>query len=154
MIKEIIDANPLAPYSRDAHGFTPLLRAAKRGQVDVVKHICQMSSDSAQLSDGEGKTFWHLMDMSGVSTETEKEIGRELYKIENIKKLSTALDNDRNTPLHLAIVNKNYNLAQVLSENNKNKVYDELMQLEKEGVDQYSFHILRYAHHLSEQVDR
>uniref|UniRef100_A0A803MYF3 PGG domain-containing protein n=1 Tax=Chenopodium quinoa TaxID=63459 RepID=A0A803MYF3_CHEQI len=116
MIKDIIEANTWAATYRDATGLTPLLTAAKIGQIEVVQQFWEISPESAQLRDSEGRTFWHMMDMAEATKEEEEKLIRKAKEIEMIARLSSETDNVGNPPFVQAIIDHNYNLAQVLSQ--------------------------------------
>ncbi|XP_021730995.1 protein ACCELERATED CELL DEATH 6-like [Chenopodium quinoa] len=99
-IKYLVKANEKATHTHDNDGLTPLLRAAKSGNVKVILTLLKNSShDTKMLPDQKyGQTFWHLLvKQSNYSTS---------YLIKSRPELRSVLifrDFEGNTPLHLAI---------------------------------------------------
>ena len=158
MTTEIIRENIWATYDRDnIDGYTPLPRAAKEGKLEIVEEICSLSPKSAQLRDHEGKTFWHLLDMSQPEVTTKIEnIVRTMFEkeeYEEIKDLAYSMDNNGNAPFYLAVENHNYNLAQVLQGLTKTDIYSNFGKGEDDDFRmKYSIFILNIARCLPTKV--
>uniref|UniRef100_A0A803MYF4 PGG domain-containing protein n=1 Tax=Chenopodium quinoa TaxID=63459 RepID=A0A803MYF4_CHEQI len=151
---EILEANKWAATYRDAYGLTPLLKAAKNGQIEVVKQIWETSPESAHLRDCGGRTFWHMLDMADTTKEQEGELVKKAHKKEFvvIVRLSSATDNVGKTPLVQAINDHNYNLAQVLSKITKRSVNEVLA--EQAVSMRYTLFILSIASYLPAQLEK
>lgn len=106
--KTLISKNNLAAYIRDNEGFTPLLRAAKSGRLNVVGTILAHCPQSTYLRDPNGRTFLHLVrftygDVEESLIDILYQTALHLSRIPEVDALRLVQDNDGNTPLHYAI---------------------------------------------------
>ena len=107
--KESLD-NHIATYFTEVnneHGWTPLHVATRKGHLQVVKFLVE----NGAVVDSTGKAPLHLISSQG---------GKQLLKlIENGAQID-AMDNEGNTPLHLAIQNNQIHIVKYLIQNAAN----------------------------------
>lgn len=107
----------LIAYTRDADGFTPLLRAAYCGRFLVAYHLVMLCPASIKFRDPYGRIFLHhLRVVSNAEIDATNDM---FYAFESIlplltKDLRSAQDCDGNTPLHFALIERNFAAAKFL----------------------------------------
>ncbi|KAK9678036.1 hypothetical protein RND81_11G183700 [Saponaria officinalis] len=112
---DILEAYTEAAYLRDADGLTPLLRAAQSGNINEAQTICLICPDSAQLRDNQGRTFWHIIDLSKMSRPNENySMSGLLLENEEIKQLLFEKDKEGNTPIERAIKVRSFHFLKAL----------------------------------------
>uniref|UniRef100_A0A803KPP3 Uncharacterized protein n=1 Tax=Chenopodium quinoa TaxID=63459 RepID=A0A803KPP3_CHEQI len=111
----IIGQSGFAAYMRDVDGFIPILRAAHSGQTLVVFRIHYEFPTSIRMSDYSGRTVLHhlctsvLKDGIGELESTLKKLGDDSIVMSD---LMSSQDLDGNTPLHVGILNRNFEAVQ------------------------------------------
>ncbi|XP_062193743.1 uncharacterized protein LOC133897149 [Phragmites australis] len=102
----LIRSMPSATYLQDKEGFTPLHIAAWMGHVDVIHDMLEACPDSAELTDKEGRNFLHV-----AIHRSHEPVVTYLLGSPILAGILNEQDNDGNTPLHLAVMAGNPNLA-------------------------------------------
>ncbi|KAL5972798.1 hypothetical protein ACLOJK_039604 [Asimina triloba] len=99
-------------YDIDNEGRSPIHAAASSGHVSIIQHIIGNCSDCTELLDRKGKNALHVAVEEG-----KTEVVEYALKASNLKELLNEPDNDGNTPLHLAAINRNRPILQILLNN-------------------------------------
>ncbi|GMP65510.1 hypothetical protein CsSME_00026261 [Camellia sinensis var. sinensis] len=84
-------------YISNQDGVSPLHVAAYRGHTNIIKEIIQCCLDSGELLDLRGQNTLHFAVLSGKSS-----VIRYILETTELEGLINQVDNDGNTPLHLA----------------------------------------------------
>ncbi|KAL2943601.1 Transient receptor potential cation channel subfamily A member 1, partial [Bienertia sinuspersici] len=116
----IVEECKSAAYMRDIDGLTPILRAAQCGQIWLVIEIGEKHPESTYISDYRGRNMWHYLCTSGMDAVVNDLEGilkswEEASTITSLNPLEAILsqDDDGNTPLHLAIMDQNFEAAEI-----------------------------------------
>ncbi|GAB4833012.1 hypothetical protein Ancab_007035 [Ancistrocladus abbreviatus] len=92
-----------AVFLCDKDGLTPLLRAARNGQILVAQTIIEKCPQSIETSDREGRTFLHLLQFKDRVNTMTSNLAKKLLANPKVQALMSAQDYNGNTPLHLAL---------------------------------------------------
>ncbi|KMT16473.1 hypothetical protein BVRB_3g050910 isoform B [Beta vulgaris subsp. vulgaris] len=112
----LLTANMSALFSRDMDGLNPLLRAAQRNNFETIRRILDCCPSSAEICDLSGRMFLHLMPLDD-KTEV-------LLESSQIKAQIEARDHEGNTPLHIAIRNRQFKKVKVLLKHGSKDLLD------------------------------
>lgn len=94
---------------RDVEGLTPASRAAQFGQLVLLKGLFHDHAQSSYIRDYKGRTMLHHLATSDIkhrAVELPSLLANDLHNLLFMQ------DDDGNTPLHLAIIHQNFELAQ------------------------------------------
>ncbi|KAL8160910.1 hypothetical protein V2J09_012399 [Rumex salicifolius] len=106
-VKALLRADTTLGYMRDNDGFMPLDVAFKKGLFPMVKIILEMSPQSVDFSDGHSRTPLHHTKMDGVFLKKcRKNMDKRILQL-----LGNRIDNDGNTPMHVALINSELDAA-------------------------------------------
>ncbi|KAL2942501.1 Ankyrin repeat-containing protein ITN1, partial [Bienertia sinuspersici] len=117
LIYEMIDANPMAIFEQDCEGMNPLLRAAQYGRVLVVHRILTHHINSIDCCDRKRRGLLHhlrlrMANLNARDKESTLLICKRILELPGIDDILTHIrDQDGNTPLHLAILDQDFDLA-------------------------------------------
>ena len=84
-------------FERNKEGLYPLHLACENGDVKVTDELLRKWPDPTELIDNNGRNILHVAAKNG-----REEVVRFLLKEDGIGKLMNEMDNDGNTPFHLA----------------------------------------------------
>lgn len=123
----LLEANISAAFSRDGDGFTPLLRAAQCNNVEKVNRILGRSPSCAEISDCNGQTLLHLMPLND---KTKVLMGNSQFKA-----LIKTQDLEGNTPLHIAVRNRQFDKVRVLLKHGSKDLLDAVNNYGEAPID-------------------
>ncbi|KAL2936055.1 Ankyrin repeat domain-containing protein 16 [Bienertia sinuspersici] len=117
-IYQLIEANVLAMFKVDSEGLNPLMRAAQCGRVVLIHGMLLRYPQSMECQDSKGKTFLHHLRLKINVRDRECTLFacKNILQLPGVDILSISRDQDGNTPVHLAILDKDYDLAQLILE--------------------------------------
>ncbi|XP_021742263.1 uncharacterized protein LOC110708442 [Chenopodium quinoa] len=118
-IDEMINANPLAIFEHDLQGMNPLMRAAQYGRVLVVHQILANHTHSIECRDRNGRNFLHhlrlrMADFNASDKGHTLWMCEKILEITGVDALIVSCDQDGNTPLHKAILDREFDLAYLI----------------------------------------
>ncbi|KAF7112429.1 hypothetical protein RHSIM_RhsimUnG0230300 [Rhododendron simsii] len=106
LVHQILKADPSIALFPDNDGHTPLLGAVSSGQRYLCKAILEMCPESIEVRNHEGRHALHLCKFRDL---------RFLMRSPEILELLNEGDEEGNTPLHLAVKEKDYEKVAVLA---------------------------------------
>ncbi|CAN6224144.1 unnamed protein product [Urochloa humidicola] len=106
IVAMFIGSMPSALYLQDNEGSTPLHVAAWMGHADVICDMLESCPDSAELTDNRGRNFLHVAIDRGHESVVTYLLGNSI-----LAGVVNEQDRDGNTPLRLAVMAGNPNLA-------------------------------------------
>lgn len=106
IVAMLIRSMPSAMYLQDKEGCAPLHIAARMGHVNVIHDMLEACPDSAELTDVKGRNFLHVAVDRGHESIVTYLLGSPI-----LAGAVNEQDKDGNTPLHLAVMAGNPNLA-------------------------------------------
>lgn len=119
LIDRLIKANPSAIFEHDTEGLNPLMTAAQYGHVLLVHRFLSDHTQSMECRDQKGRNFLHylrlrLADLKSRDKDHTVWICKKILEIPGVNSLTFSRDEDGNTPLHLAIMDRDFDLAQLI----------------------------------------
>ncbi|KAL2938865.1 Protein ACCELERATED CELL DEATH 6, partial [Bienertia sinuspersici] len=133
MVDLLVEKDVTVVYLCDADGFTPLLRAAHSYRLKIAARILHHCPQSIKQFDSRyGRNLFHLINFS-----RNDDMAQVFNKMPQMKHLLTLLDNEKNTPLHVAIEQHRFGTAKFLMEHLKDNRshYDLLNKDGKTAID-------------------
>ncbi|KAJ4718671.1 protein ACCELERATED CELL DEATH 6 [Melia azedarach] len=113
-VRYLLEVNNDSVLERNEKGLYPLHVACKSGQVEISKKLLTKWPDPTELLCNRGRNILHVAAKSGkqhlVSCIMEESIS---------DKLINQMDNDGNTPLHLAVLRGHYYVVEILLRDNR-----------------------------------
>ncbi|XP_078161164.1 uncharacterized protein LOC144556651 [Carex rostrata] len=122
--KLLLDKDPSLAYIQDSDGSFPIHDAVRMGHDETSALLLQMGVDSYQLLDGNGRNFLHI---AVAANKTDF-----IFKLQNLKskypisfrkimfnRMVNRMDNEGNTPFHLAAGHLNTDVMVYLLKNNE-----------------------------------
>ncbi|KAL2933617.1 Ankyrin-1 [Bienertia sinuspersici] len=108
-IESMVEANVSAAEWFDKDGLTPILRAFEAGNLSTATILCSVCPEAAGIRDADGKNIWHML----VKQPSDYYLFHLIKNSTNLRHLLKWKDKNGNTPLHLAIEGKRFDLVQV-----------------------------------------
>ncbi|XP_057247556.1 uncharacterized protein LOC130589928 [Beta vulgaris subsp. vulgaris] len=117
---QLMKANFLAIYELDSESLSPLMRAAQLGRVLVVSMLLRYRQ-AIECRDSKGRSFLHYLrlgmnDLNAKDRNYTVNVCKMILEHPGVDILICSRDQDGNTPLHLAILDKDLDLARLISE--------------------------------------
>ncbi|XP_057250079.1 uncharacterized protein LOC104907766 [Beta vulgaris subsp. vulgaris] len=118
LIEKLITTYPPAMLIKDSDGLTPHMRAAQYGRVLVALRILTYNKQLSECRDIKGRSFLHNLRLKMAHLNaSDKEYTlwtcNSILSLHGIHALLFSQDQDGNTPLHLAIADRDFNVAQL-----------------------------------------
>lgn len=110
--------NPGCVLERNEKGLYPLHVACKKGQVEITKELLRKWPDSTELRCNKGRNILHVAAKSG-----KQEVVSLIMEEGNIDELINEMDQDENTPLHLAVLGSHYSVVGILLWDKRTKTF-------------------------------
>ncbi|XP_068649203.1 protein ACCELERATED CELL DEATH 6-like [Aristolochia californica] len=101
------DSSPI--YLLNEDGDSPIHLAAKNGHYDVTRELVQLRPDCGELRDGKGRNALHVAVESG-----KRNVVKYILDNPELKNLINEQDDEGNTPLHLAAINRQLRIIYLL----------------------------------------
>ncbi|KAL7177311.1 hypothetical protein ACSBR2_030630 [Camellia fascicularis] len=98
-VHHLLEKFSVTSYQRDGSGNFPIHVASSEGRVDVIREILQRCPDAMELLGKQGRSILHVAAKNG-----KVGVVNYILKTPELGKLLNQIDEDGNTPLHLAAV--------------------------------------------------
>ncbi|XP_048499172.1 uncharacterized protein LOC125497006 [Beta vulgaris subsp. vulgaris] len=117
-IKALITANSAAIFEQDSDGFIPVMRAAQYGRVHAVLWMLSYKQ-STECRDLKGRNVLHhlrlrIADLNARDKDYTFWICKKILALCEVYTLIFLQDKDGNTPLHLAIMDRDFDIAELI----------------------------------------
>ncbi|XP_021766515.1 uncharacterized protein LOC110730972 isoform X2 [Chenopodium quinoa] len=122
LVFKLVEANFFCIFELDSEGFNPLMRAAQYGRVLFLYGLFLKHPLSMECRDSKGKSFLdhlslRMTNKAQDSKDNTMYVCKKILQLQPVDDILTcSRDQDGNTPLHWAILNKDFDLASLILE--------------------------------------
>ncbi|XP_068652738.1 protein ACCELERATED CELL DEATH 6-like [Aristolochia californica] len=109
VVRVLIQPDSSLIYLLNKDGDSPIHMAAKNGHCDVTRELVQLRPDCGELRDGKGRNALHVAVESG-----KRNVVKYILETPELKNLINEQDDEGNTPLHLAAINRQLRIIYLL----------------------------------------